>query len=296
MSTQTTTCYRHPSRETGVACSNCGRFICPDCMTPTPVGMRCPECSKQKTQVRTINSRAGNAALQATITIIALNVIVFLASGQFNVGSGGTSSSLALRGELYGPSIAENHQYYRLVTGGFLHAGLLHIGFNMYILWWLGQLLEPAIGTRRFVGLYTVSLLTGSIGALLVTPDSPTVGASGAVFGLMGVAFMEMRARGIDPMASGIGPTILLNLVLSFTISGISVGGHIGGLVGGGLATLALHELDRRRIKELAVYAALAVMALAAAGGGIAVAKSNCSSSTAGCKERADLIDALAKR
>ncbi|UTI66542.1 rhomboid family intramembrane serine protease [Paraconexibacter antarcticus] len=295
MSTQTTTCYRHPSRETGVACSNCGRFICPDCMTPTPVGMRCPECSKQKTQVRTISDISRSGAVQATTAIIALNVIVFLASGQFNIGSGGTSGSLALRGELYGPSIAEGHQYYRLVTSGFLHAGLLHIGFNMYILWWLGNLLEPAIGKRRFVGLYFVSMLTGSIGALLVTPDSPTVGASGAIFGLMGVAFMEMRARGIDPMASGIGPTILLNLVLSFTLSGISIGGHIGGLVGGGLATLVLHELDKRRTKELAVYAVLAVMALAAAGGGIAVAKSNCGAGSF-CKERAAFLDQLIKR
>jgi membrane associated rhomboid family serine protease len=295
MSTQTTTCYRHPSRETGVACSNCGRFICPDCMTPTQVGMRCPECTKQKTQVRTMSSISRTNAVQATTAIIAINVLVFFASGQFSVGSGGTSGALALRGELYGPSIAESHEYYRLVTSGFLHAGLLHIGFNMYILWWLGNLLEPAIGMRRFVGLYFVAMLTGSIGALLVTPDSPTVGASGAIFGLMGVAFMEMRARGLDPMASGIGPTILLNLVLSFTLSGISIGGHIGGLVGGGLATVVLHELDKRRVKEVAIYGALAAMALAAAVGGIAVAKSNCGAGDF-CKERAALIDQLIKR
>lgn len=294
MSTQTQTCYRHPSRETGVACSNCGRFICTDCMTPTPVGMRCPECSKQKTQVRTIESVRSSGTVQATIAIVALNVLVFVLCGDFAVGSQNTST-LALRGELYGPSIAEGHEYYRLVTGGFLHAGLLHIGFNMYILWWLGNLLEPAIGTRRFVGLYGVALLTGSLGALIVSPDSPTVGASGAVFGLMGVAFMEMRARGIDPMASGIGPTILLNLGLSFAISGISVGGHIGGLLGGGLATVALAQLDRRRVPEPAVLAVLGVMALAAAGAGIAVAKSNCGPGDF-CKERAALIDQLIKR
>lgn len=288
------TCYRHPSRETNVACSNCGRPICPDCMTPTPVGMRCPECSKQKTQVRTIDDVRSNGAVQATIAIVALNVLVFVLFGDFSVGTQNTSN-LALRGELYGPSIAESHQYYRLITGGFLHAGLLHIGFNMYILWWLGNLLEPAIGTRRFVGLYVVALLTGSLGALIASPDSPTVGASGAVFGLMGVAFMEMRARGIDPMASGIGPTILLNLVLSFTISGISIGGHIGGLVGGGLATVALTQLDRRRTPEPVILGVLAAMAIVAAGAGIAVAKGNCGPNDF-CKERAAIIDQLVKR
>jgi len=269
------TCYRHPNRETGVSCSSCGRPICPDCMTPTPVGMRCPECAKQKTQVRTMSSVSSDA-VQVTVAIIIVNVVAFLASGQFGFG-GASDTALSNRGALFGPSIAEKHEYYRLVTSGFLHAGLIHIGFNMYLLWILGQMLEPALGRVRFAMLYTVSLLAGSLGALLLSPDSLTVGASGAVFGLMGAAFFEMRERGIDPMASGIGPLILFNLVLSFALSNISIGGHIGGLVGGSAATLLLHQLDRRRVAAAAAYAVLAVLAAGAALGAVATAESKCS-------------------
>jgi len=279
MATATQTCYRHPNRETGVSCSSCGRPICPDCMTPTPVGMRCPECAKQKTQVRTVSTMRGTTT-QVTVVLIVINVIAFLASGQFSVG-GSSSTSIFDRGALFGPAIAIDDQYYRLVTGGFLHAGLLHIGFNMYLLYVLGQMLEPALGSVRFALIYTVSLLAGSFGALLLSWDSVTVGASGAVFGLMGAAFFEMRARGIDPMATGIGPLILLNIVLSFVISGISIGGHLGGLAGGALATLALQQIDRRRLGNIAAYAVLVVMALAAAGGGVAIAHSECSANVA---------------
>lgn len=267
MATTTTTCYRHPDRETGVSCSSCGRPICPDCMTPTPVGMRCPECAKQKTQVRRVSSGGyagdGNTV---TVTLIIINVIAFLASGQFGVEA--QSTRIFNDGALSGPYVAINHEYWRLVTGGFLHAGLLHIGFNMYILWFLGNLLEPALGSRRFLGLYVVSLLAGSCGALISSPVSQTVGASGAVFGLMGVAFFEMRARGIDPMANGIGPMILINLAISFVIPTISIGGHIGGLVGGSLAALAMQEADRRRQPVLG-WVALGVIGVAAVAGAI---------------------------
>ena len=146
---------------------------------------------------------------------------------------------------LWGPAIDVGHDYYRLVTAGFLHSGLLHIGFNMYILYWLGTMLEPALGHPRFVALYFASLLAGSAGALVFSPNAVTVGASGAVFGLMGAAFVMQRARGIDPMQSGIGPVILFNLVLSFVIPNISIGGHIGGLVGG--AAAGADPLDRQR-------------------------------------------------
>jgi membrane associated rhomboid family serine protease len=126
-----------------------------------------------------------------------------------------------------------------------------------------------------------VSLLAGSLGAVLLSDwHTTTVGASGAVFGLMGAAFFEMRARGIDPMATGIGPLILFNIVLSFVISGISIGGHLGGLAGGALATLALQQVDRRRLGNVAAYAVLAVLALAAAGGGIVAADGKCDSDT----------------
>jgi membrane associated rhomboid family serine protease len=136
--------------------------------------------------------------------------------------------------------------YWRLVTSGFLHAGLIHLGFNMLILWQLGTLLEPAIGRLRFGVIYFVSLLCGAFGVLLLSPNSLTVGASGAVFGLMAAAVVVMRNRGIDPMASGLPFWIGLNLLLTLTIPGISIGGHLGGLIGGALATLVMFELPQK--------------------------------------------------
>jgi membrane associated rhomboid family serine protease len=261
------TCYRHPSRETGVSCSNCGKPICPDCMTPTPVGMRCPDCAGRKQRVQTLRSM--HVEPTVTYVLIAICVLLFLGSGA-SLGSGG-STRVYFDLSLTGPDVAAG-DYWRLITAGFLHSGLLHIGFNMYILYWLGTMLEPALGHARFLALYMASLLAGSFGALLVSPDARTVGASGAVFGLMGAAFVMQRARGIDPMQSGIGPVILFNLVLSFVIPNISIGGHIGGLVGGAAAGFAMEWLARRRPGVAAPIAACVVIGAAAAVGAVAVA------------------------
>jgi membrane associated rhomboid family serine protease len=271
--TETTqTCYRHPSRETGVSCSSCGRPICPDCMTPTPVGMRCPECASQRTRVHTLRSTAVQP--RVTFTLIAINVLAFLSTGQFSVANGSSSDTLFYRGELYGPAIHVQHQYYRLLTAGFLHLNVLHIASNMYVLYVLGIILEPAIGSRRFALIYFVSLLAGSFGALVATPHGTTVGASGAVFGIAGAFAVELRARGVNPLTSGIGIFIILNLVLSFTLSGISIGGHIGGLLAGALCAVILQGSDRRRVPRLGealcvlvgVLAVLGAIAVAPAG------------------------------
>src|SRR5919108_3589081 len=242
-------CYRHPSRETGVSCSNCGKPICPDCMTATPVGMRCPECSRQRTPVRTL--RSVYAEPTATYVLIGINVLMYLGT----LFSGGNDSSVYIDLSLLGSAttfggeqIGVAHgEVYRLITGGFLHASILHIGFNMYILYWLGTMLEPVLGHLRFVALYFASLLAGSFGVMLLSPNSVTVGASGAVFGLMGAAFVLQRLRGVDPMASGIGPVILLNLAITFVIPGISIGGHLGGLVGGAATAYVMDQVGRRR-------------------------------------------------
>jgi membrane associated rhomboid family serine protease len=161
------------------------------------------------------------------------------------------------------------------VTGGFLHAtgtqGIFHIGFNMYLLWILGRMLEPVVGSVRFAVIYFTALLAGSFGSLLVSPDAVTVGASGAVFGLMAAAAVELHVRGINPFQTGIGGLIIINLIFSFTFSNISVGGHIGGLVGGALAAYAFKQAERNRIGG-AGFAACAALAAVAAAGGIAVA------------------------
>jgi len=274
-------CYRHPSRETGVSCSSCGRPICPDCMTTTPVGMRCPECARQRTVVKTLRNTPRHP--EVTLALIVINVVVFLAEGNLTLasstsGTGGVYLKGALLGSSPFPALAgqgvANGQWWRIVTGGFLHENLLHIGFNMYVLYILGQMLEPALGRLRFAVIYFVSLLTGSMGALLVTPHSLTVGASGAVFGLMGAAAVEMRARQIPIMQSGVGGLILINLVISFTLPGISWGGHVGGLIGGTVAAAVIQLGDRYRQRALAL-AGCAVIAVSAVAGSLATSKSS---------------------
>ncbi len=270
-------CYRHPGRETGVSCSNCGKPICPDCMTSTPVGMRCPDCSRQKTPVRTLR----NVYAQPTVTyvLIAINVLLYVGT----VVSGGDTSRVYIdlgtiglgqltNGDLIG--VAEG-DYWRLVTGAFLHdpSNILHIAFNMYILYWLGTMLEPVLGNVRFAALYFASLLAGSFGALIAAPHSLTVGASGAVFGLMAAAVVFQRARGIDPWRSGLVPVILLNLALPFifTSLNISIGAHVGGLIGGGIAALAMERLGAMRRGDLWPVLACTAVGVVSVIGGIAV-------------------------
>jgi membrane associated rhomboid family serine protease len=265
------TCYRHPRVETGVSCSNCGKYICPDCMTPTPVGMRCPDCARQKTKTRTMSSLHADPTL--TYVLIAINVLMFIgesAGGSSFTGGagGGVTSSLALNGL----AVADG-QWYRLITGGFLHAGLFHIAFNMYALLWLGRMLEPTLGHVRFGALYLASLVAGSFGVILLDPTANTVGASGAIFGLFGAVVALARSRGIDLRQTGLIPVLVLNLAITFLIPGISIGGHLGGLVGGFVFAYLIETLSARRLNEyvvggitLGLTVLLAVGAVALAG------------------------------
>ena len=264
-------CYRHPERETGVSCSNCGRPICPDCMTTTSVGMRCPECARDRTKVKTMRSVEDPTA---TYVLIALNVLVAL-----GLIMGGTGNGEFGNNQLYdlfavSRDTVGDGEWWRLITSGFVHGSgyprsvFLHLGFNMLALWVLGGLLEPAVGRLRFLAIYFTSLLAGSLGTLLLAPDSFSAGASGAVFGLMGAGIMVMRRRGINPMESGLGLWLVLNLVITFTIPNISIGGHLGGLAGGLVATFLLVELPERiqapRSLTYALCGALAVGSVAA--------------------------------
>ncbi len=267
------TCYRHPDRETAVSCSSCGRPICPDCMTPTPVGMRCPECSRQRTHVtRGVGEASAFAAAPATFVLIALNVAAYLA--EIVSGSGGfsqkTTDPMLLDFGLFGPLVADG-EWYRLVTSGFLHGSIFHIGFNMFALYFLGRILEPGIGTPRFLAVYFVSLLGGSFGALLLDPNALTVGASGAVYGIFGATFVIARRRGFDALASSVGLLIVLNLVFSISAANISLGGHLGGLAAGVLCSLLIVGGERGMLgrnhlpAELLAMAALGALSFVAA-------------------------------
>jgi membrane associated rhomboid family serine protease len=249
-------CYRHPNRETGVRCSNCERPICPDCMTSTPVGMRCPECARQRTRVRTMRNVTGEPRL----TYILIGICVVAALGDLFGGGNQLTDDGALS-----RAAIQDGEYWRLLTAGFLHDGLAHLLFNMFGLWILGSILEPAIGTRRFAVIYFVSLLCGSFGSLLQEDVFRTVGASGAVFGLMGATAVVMWNRGLNILESGLGLWIGLNLVISF-LPGlhISWGGHVGGLIGGTLCALVLVELpDRMRVPEAVAVAICVALGVA---------------------------------
>jgi membrane associated rhomboid family serine protease len=261
------TCYRHPDRETGVSCSSCGRPICPDCMTPTPVGMRCPECARQRTKVvRNPTGTPGQfSAFPATIALIAINVVVYLAEiGSGFGGLGAQSSHLIGEFGLFGPAVAEG-EWYRLLTSGFLHASLFHIGFNMLLLFLLGRLLEPALGTPRFLVIYFASLFAGSLGALILEPNSLGVGASGAIFGLAGATFVIARGRGMDTLASQIGFLIVFNLIYSFAAANVSIGAHVGGLIGGVLCALIVVAGEKGAFGRHRMSVELLAMALVGA-------------------------------
>ena len=282
------TCYRHPDRETAVSCSMCARPICPDCMTTTPVGMRCPECSTEKTRVATGPTASLAGPPYVTYGLIALNVAAFLflltGASADPLGGGGTVTvEYGLCADAVGDGgicrtndaivASDGGEVYRLVTGAFLHGGLIHLGLNMLVLFILGRLLEPGIGGVRLAAIYFVSLLGGAFGALLMNPDQVTVGASGAIFGLMAAAFVIARRRGMEALSNEIGVLVGINLLITFTIPNISIGGHLGGLVVGGLAALVVTAGETREGPQgLSIQAGgLIVLAIASVLGALTI-------------------------
>jgi membrane associated rhomboid family serine protease len=244
------TCYRHPDRVTGLSCSECGRPICTECMTMAPVGIRCPEHSGKPQGVQRVTRGVQRATFEGTgakVTkaLVAINVAVYVAELVTGGGVNGTGSTIYLHGVLFGP-LVEQGDWWRLLTAAFLHYGPVHLILNMVGLYWFGSLLEERIGSGRYLMLYLVSGLAGSAGALLWSNGflTPTVGASGAIFGILGAGLVLERQRDYVFGGSALG-VIVINFVLTFSISSISKGGHIGGLVGGILCALGLTRFGR---------------------------------------------------
>ena len=211
-----------------------------------------------------------------TQALIVVNVIVFIVEAASGTPLGGAEAGNVLRkGALFGPAIEHQHEYWRLLTAGFMHYSVLHIAFNMFFLYIMGQMLEPAIGSVNFAAVYFASLLAGSFGALLFQPDAYTVGASGACFGVLGALIVVARSRGISIWRTGLGPTLLINIVFSLSVAGISIGGHLGGLVGGFLTGMAVAEFGERRGQQSIALACCGVVALVSVGAAIAVAGSH---------------------
>ena len=250
-------CYRHPDRETGLSCSECGRPICYECMTPAPVGIRCPEHSGKAQGIQRVRQTARRASYEGTgsyVTraLVALNVGIYLLELAFKSGISSNRGWIFEHGALVINGIYANGtlaglahgEWWRLLTAAFLHLGPLHLGMNMLALWWFGQPLEHALGRGRFLLLYVVSGLAGSAGALLLSPNEVTVGASGAIFGILGAALVLER-QGSMVFGGQALTIIVINLVFTFSVGGISIGGHIGGLIAGALCMLALSRFGR---------------------------------------------------
>ena len=254
-------CYRHPDRETGVSCSECGRGICPDCMTFGPVGIRCPDhAGKARGPAKVVQSVQRRSAARpgiVTTTLIAINVGIYLLQLAGGAPISADGGRIWQEGVLYGPAVA-NGDWYRLLSAAFLHYGPIHLAMNMLAIWWIGRPLEAYLGPVRYLGVYVVSGLAGSAGALLFNPTGLTVGASGAVFGILGAAIVLERQHTYVLGGSAI-TLLVVNLAFTFAVPGISIGGHLGGLAGGALCILALSRFG----KGNAAYSRIDIVSIA---------------------------------
>jgi membrane associated rhomboid family serine protease len=248
-------------------------------MTPAPVGLRCPEHSGKPQGVRRVASAASRAApvraargtAIVTMTLIAINVGVYLVELALGGSADGTDNTVWLHGALFAngtidgsPAGVANGEWWRLITAAFLHYGPIHLGMNMLALYWFGQVLEHVIGRWRYLLLYLASGLAGSAGALYASPNSVTVGASGAIFGVLG-ALLVLERRGTILSGGQIFGLIVLNLLIGFALPGISIGGHIGGLIGGIALMLAYIQAGRSPALSVAAASALGAVAVVVA-------------------------------
>jgi membrane associated rhomboid family serine protease len=272
-------CYRHPDRETWIRCQRCDRPICPDCMNSASVGFQCPNCVKEGAQsIRQARLpygglRVANPTLM-TWVLLGVNVVVWLAI----VANGGSGSALvsklALIPDWSVRPIDENFAAYvdgvargswwQIVTSVFTHVQFIHIALNMLALYMFGPPLEMILGRVRFVTLYLVSGICGSAAVMLFShPHGTTVGASGAIFGLLGAMAVIAFKTGGD--YRGLLTLLMINLLITFTVPMISWQGHLGGLVGGTLVALGMVYAPRRQraLVQFGVAGAVLFLALA---------------------------------
>ncbi|MER5504438.1 rhomboid family intramembrane serine protease [Streptomyces sp. NPDC002766] len=267
-----TTCYRHPRVECHVRCTRCDRYICPDCMREAAVGHQCPECVREGArsvrQARTAFGGRIASAPTVTYVLVALNVLAYL--GEM------VRPSIVDRFDMLGtvpagylPEGVAHGEWYRLLTGAFLHLpptdgtfGILHIVMNMVSLWNIGRVVEMQLGRVRYLALYLLSALGGSVLVLLIAPTTPTLGASGAIFGLGAAYYVMARRLGADMNAVN---RFMAGLLLWLVVSAWATSwqGHLGGLLAGGVVTLAYAYAPRDSRRTLVqVGACLALLAL----------------------------------
>jgi membrane associated rhomboid family serine protease len=285
-------CYRHPRREAHVRCTRCNRPICPDCMTEASVGHQCPECvSEGRRTSRSVRTIFGGTAAGArgwvSAGLVAINTLLLFISVGMSGGFGalfgggfggllGQATPLTQDGAVVGqcpvrlgnglqfvPCGVAEGEYYRLFTYMFLHYGLIHLVTNMFSLLILGRALEAALGPLRFTVLYLVAGLGGGVAVYVFTPTGATVGASGAIFGLFAALFVVLRRLGRD--TTSFIPLLVINVLISFA-PGISLAGHLGGLVTGAAIALAMAyapSKSRNVVTTLVVVGLLVLMVAA---------------------------------
>ncbi|MEU0095975.1 rhomboid family intramembrane serine protease [Kribbella sp. NPDC006257] len=240
-----TVCYRHPDRPAGVRCQRCDRPICPACMNSAAVGFQCPSCFNEgvrsipRTRTSMGGVQRGNVQV-VSMTMLALNVLVFIAV---------RSGSPRLLNDLVLVPVLVDSEPWRLLTSAFTHVQIFHIFSNLFMLWQLGPMLEQILGRLRFTVLYLLSALGGGVAVwILGAPGSATLGASGAVLGLVGALLVISKARGLD--VTWIVGYVAITAVLSFIVPNISWEGHLGGFVtGAAVAWLFLQDTKRRQNK-----------------------------------------------
>ncbi|MFJ6651756.1 rhomboid family intramembrane serine protease [Microbacterium sp. NPDC091313] len=274
-------CYRHPDRQSFVLCQRCLRTICPECQTQAAVGVICPECLKEQQATRTPAQRKAErrwsrpaAAVSiasgrpiVTLTLIAVTVLVFVVTLIPGVGDYVTSALAFYAPALY-PQITGAFQPWRIVTVTLVHSGFWHVGLNMLALWFMGRSLEPLLGRWRFLALYLISAVGGSLVAALLAPNVYVVGASGAIFGLFGALLVIGRHIGANIRVIAI--LIAINFALPFVLALVSAIGtgsfagalqsiqvswqsHLGGLIAGALVGLIYARTRRQSQRGLQV-------------------------------------------
>ncbi|MEZ5372329.1 MAG: rhomboid family intramembrane serine protease [Microthrixaceae bacterium] len=243
------TCYRHPNNAAAVGCQRCDRPVCPTCMTSASVGFHCPECLKSGAQ-RTVPIRRADDPI-ATKVIIGLNVAAFVASVIASGNLRGTRAWLTFADNTASVAAGE---WWRVITGAFLHDGVFHLGMNMLFIWVFGSALEARLGKGGLIALYSAGVLGGALGVVwLSDPYGITVGASGAGFALMGALVVLQMTQGVNLWSSGLGGLVLLNVIITFAFRGsISVGGHLGGFAAGLLAGAVLFAAPRSQLPRTA--------------------------------------------
>lgn len=261
------TCYRHPDRTSYIRCQRCGRTICPDCQTAAPVGVICPECMAQqraeapRTRPAILTRLSGRGAPVITYAIIGICAVVFILQSLPVLGTAVTNA--IVYAGVYSTPVA--FEPWRMLTSIFAHGGILHIALNMYTLWVFGMLLEPLLGRARYAALFLISGFAGSVGVLLLAdPRQPVLGASGAIFGMLGAFFVIQRRLGGS--ATQLLVLVAINLAIGF-IPGFNIAwqAHVGGLIAGALVGLIFVETRtvRRRRLQVPLLVVLSVVLVA---------------------------------